>query len=501
MLIQCEFKPGEIYNSVHELIRMAYPGCEIISEGSMAAKKPASCFISIEAKKSSPGFNEVFLRGKISDGQKETAISKNFALNVPLEARSNEAKRLTQVFTYKLLSQHLEKNINDYGILTGVRPVKLVHRYLDQGYNPDKIRLKLQEKYLLKEEKARLLLEIAGNNRPFLLTPEAVGKEISIYIGIPYCPSRCYYCSFPGAVLKDYKTDIIPFLTSLNQEMRVIGDYLKQQGITVQSIYIGGGTPTVLSEADLTRLFAVLHNQFISAATAEITVEAGRPDTLSLSKLKTLKDAGVTRICINPQTMHDSTLKIIGRNHDQKGVVQSVEWAREADIEKINMDLIVGLPGETIRENTHTAEEILKLKPENITIHTLAVKRGSLMAEIESKSSTASRVEEVQKGVDFFSSHLRKAGYSPYYLYRQKYMRANMENIGYTLPEGSCIYNIQMIEERQTIIGMGGGAASKFVNPLSWTLSSFYNPKNPQSYNESVEKLIKSKVDKLNALN
>jgi oxygen-independent coproporphyrinogen-3 oxidase len=210
---------------------------------------------------------------------------------------------------------------------------------------------------------------------------------------------------------------------------------------------------------------------------------------------------GVDRVCINPQTMNDSTLKLIGRNHDEKGVVQSVEWARQAGIKKINMDLIVGLPGEDIQENTYTAKKILKLKADNLTVHTLALKRGSLMAELEGKSRIEERLREVQKGVELFSNLFREQGYIPYYMYRQKYMKANMENIAFAMQGSFCLYNIQMIEERQTIIGMGGGAASKFVQTGDWSLSSVHNPKNPKTYCESVEKLIKRKFDKLQALN
>jgi oxygen-independent coproporphyrinogen-3 oxidase len=282
--------------------------------------------------------------------------------------------------------------------------------------------------------------------------------------------------------------------------MDAIAQCLKETGKTVQSIYIGGGTPTVLSEAELQQLFEHLHRLFISAATREITVEAGRPDTLSLSKLKLLKEAGTNRICINPQTMNDETLVKIGRAHDREGVVQSVIWAKEAGFKQINMDLIVGLPDEGKQDYQRTAEEILALAPENITVHTLAVKRGSPMAEKEGRESVGDRIKTVQEGLTMMGNMFRDSNYQPYYLYRQKYMQASMENIGYSLPNHFCLYNMNMIEERQTIVGLGGGAASKFVNTSDGELRSFYNPKNPVVYANEVDRVIAAKVDNLKAV-
>lgn len=498
LLVQCQLNPQDLYKSLHELIRMAYPGAEITFNSVIAADERID--ICLKQNKGD-GFVTIRLDGQIQSKGKITCDQCRLDLPGQPEELVNEVSKQVRIFVYRLLCRHLQKNINTYGVLTGVRPVKLVHKLMDQGYEKMAVLARLTQEYQLAPDKAQLLWEIAANNRGFLLPPNRAKKLVSIYIGIPFCPSRCYYCSFPGAVLANYTRDLPPFLSALEQELNAIGTFLGQNEYAVQSIYIGGGTPTVLSAADLQILFERLHRWFISSATAEITIEAGRPDTLSPAKMKTLKQLGVSRICINPQTMNDSTLKTIGRNHDQKGVVQGVQWAREAGIKQINMDLIVGLPGETIRENTRTAEEILKIKPENLTVHTLAVKRGSSLALAANKTSWDDQVKEVEKGVKLFSEIFRQNGYLPYYLYRQKYMRADMENIGYSVPGSFCLYNIQMMEERQTIIGLGGGAASKFVEPGDWILTSFYNPKNPQTYCESVRRLINGKVDKLRALN
>lgn len=494
MLIYCDFKPPQLYYPLHELVRLAFPGCQIIQEKD--GDHDTMVQIDMEIRERS-----AVIRGAVFSSKGNTHLEQEYHFRSSGDQKDDEARRYVRRFTFQLLCRHLDRNINAYGILTGMRPVKLVHRFMDMGLGELEITDILHNDYLLQEAKTALLLEVARNNRPFLLAPEQAKKMVSIYIGIPFCPSRCYYCSFPGAVLKDYDSEIKPFLQVLFTEMNRMADCLQQLNMAVQSIYIGGGTPTVLSETDLEEMLGLLHKKYITHRTQEITVEAGRPDTLNPDKLKILKQGGVDRICVNPQSMNDSTLKRIGRNHDQKGVLQSIEWVREAGIRQINMDLIVGLPGETISQNTSTADKILRLAPQNVTVHTLSLKRGSDMAIMEDKERIDDRVNEVQKGVEFFASQLQEAGYSPYYMYRQKYMKAGMENIGYTLPGQECLYNIQMMEERQTIIGMGGGAASKFINTADWKLTSSYNPKDPAAYCQSIEKLIKRKVDKLWTLN
>ncbi len=492
MLIFCDFQPEKLYDALHELIRLAFPGCELI-RGTAGHDDMALHLIMEESK------GAVSLKGAVFSAQGNLVLQREHRLKS--SEKEKESSWLARRFIYDLLCQYLDKDLSPYGILTGMRPVKLVQRFIDQGMGRQKISRLLQEDYRLAEEKAELLLEVAENNRRYLLNANEANQWVSIYIGIPFCPSKCYYCSFPGAVLKDYDRDITPFVQALRKEMEAVAEYLQVKGISVQSVYLGGGTPTVLSAADLEELFGFLHNRFISGSTLEITVEAGRPDTMTMDKLRLLKDAGVNRICVNPQTMNDSTLELIGRNHNREGVVRAVERVRQVGIQQINMGLIVGLPGEGLREIGKTAGDILQLEPENITVHTLALKRGSVMALVEDRENVNDQTAEIARGVEYFSSAFRNAGYIPYYLYRQKYMKAGMENTGYSLSGHQCLYNIQMIEERQTIIGMGGGAASKFVDSKNWTLTSSYNPKDPYSYCSTVEKLIKRKVDKLWGLN
>ncbi|HOB12068.1 MAG TPA: coproporphyrinogen dehydrogenase HemZ [Syntrophomonadaceae bacterium] len=490
MLIQTTFQPAELYEAVHELIRMAYPKHDLTREESPSAD------VKLHIQRDIDG-QQVFFNGWIITGDQRTARKESYPLDVTEgDERRRHINRLTRRFAYDLLVEHTGHSINSYGILTGMRPVKLVHRMLERGISPIQIREQLRNDFRMSPEKADLIIEVASNNYPFIVKGPQAYNTIGLYVGIPFCPTRCYYCSFPGAVYQPGDS-LRSFLTALVREMEGISQCLKETGRTVQSIYIGGGTPTVLSEDELDQLFNHLHRLFISPATLEITVEAGRPDTLSPMKLRLLKDAGASRICINPQTMNNETLAKIGRAHDREGVVRSVNWAREADFRQINMDLIVGLPDEGRQDYQHTAEDILKLAPENITVHTLAVKRGSRMAEQEGRESVGERIKTVQDGLAMMETLFRESSYKPYYLYRQKYMQASMENVGYSLPGHFCLYNINMIEEKQTIIGIGGGAASKFVNPSDGGLKSFYNPKNPVAYAESVDRLIAAKVDNL----
>lgn len=410
---------------------------------------------------------------------------------------SGSSRWIARAFAYRLLCRHCGTNFNDYGLLTGVRPVKLIHRMLDRRLEEAEIIEELQQKYLITASRARLLTEVAYNNRPYL---EGAGQDhlVSIYIGIPICPSRCFYCSFPGAVLKNYEGQVEPYVMALLQEMDDIGDALKEMGLRVQTIYIGGGTPTVLADKDINALFKLLHQKYVSSATREITLEAGRPDTLSLQRMETFKQAGISRICINPQTMNDSTLKRMGRKHTSLEVTTAVEWARQAGINRVNMDLIVGLPGEDEEDYRATISKVLQLKPENITLHTLAAKKGSDLARIEGMNWK--KDSPIKEGLENMQAALRNEGYEPYYLYRQKYMRTDAENTGFSLPDCYCLFNILMIEERQTIIGVGGGAASKLINSQG-KITSIYNPTDPGSYCKAVPELVRRKVDNLRALN
>lgn len=488
IIVQAE--PEHLFHSIHELVRMAFPGSQVRC-GQLDDK--FHNFVLLQAKIKGEQLN---LHGCIRVDGKMTEDRQNYRLDAYGQETAN-ARWISRVFVYRLLCRHCDHNFNAYGVLTGVRPVKLVHRMLDKGLSANEVQEKLKSQYLITYVKAKLLTEVALNSHPYLEKSRRKNL-VGIYIGVPLCPSRCTYCSFPGAVLHSYEEQVTPFVQVMLKELNIIGDALHKCGLKVESIYIGGGTPTILSDLHIMSVFELLQGKYISDSTREITLEAGRPDTLSLPRMKMFKNAGVTRVCINPQTMNDKTLRRIARQHTSADIVKAVEWVREAGFRYLNMDLIAGLPGENIVDYKTTVEKILELRPENITIHTLAVKKGSDLSGLEGMSWKSDI--PVKEGITFMQEAVTNAGYHPYYLYRQKYMRTDAENVGYSLPGRDCLFNIQMIEERQTIIGIGGGAASKFIDS-NGKIVSIYNPSDPISYCLSAPSLAGRKVDNLRALN
>lgn len=487
--------PSEYFTSIHELVRLAFPGYEV------KQNSPENSDMTLEVLVC-PGEQEVSVQIEIGDeyGSHQYRNQLTGFGAVPHAQRAAWIVRGLRAFTFKILCTHCSRNINPYGLLTGMRPVKAAQRLLDRLDNPMELEGALGEEYLLNREKAALVAEVARNSRPFLKTGEKSSRLISVYAGIPFCPSRCEYCSFPGTVLKNYDREIPVFLECLFREMEALGSCIKRLGLATDCVYIGGGTPSILNEADLEMFLHNLKRYFIGNETREISMEAGRPDTLSRSKLDLMVAAGVQRICINPQSMQEVTLQRIGRLHTVQAVDEIVDQARLAGFKTVNMDLIAGLQGEDMDEYRDTLQKVLAIRPENITVHSLAIKRGSRLAVASGGKAVNSGLGEGEAAVRFFEQQIKAAGYLPYYLYRQKHMRDKEENLGYALPGHICFYNIEMIEERQTILGLGGGAASKFVNQHQSMIDSFYNPKNPYFYCRDIERLVNTKVDKLEAL-
>ncbi|MDR1160341.1 MAG: coproporphyrinogen dehydrogenase HemZ [Syntrophomonadaceae bacterium] len=493
MIITLRLEPPGLYGYVHELIRLAFPTAELI-QGSSGEGDVHIFLLQNESDFEIVTNGSIMREGVFFDHQEVTPS------HTDIQEHKKNLKRAAAICVYRLLQSCSADEINPYGILTGMRPLKLVHKIWDRYENLTLAAQMLKQDYLIREDKVGLLLEIAGHSRHLLLQTSANFKKIGIYIGVPYCPSRCYYCSFPGAVLSDYDKEIIPFLNALEYEIEVLGSAFQAGGFSVSAVYVGGGTPTVLKLEHIQKLFNSLHKHMVLEPEAEITVEAGRPDTLSLEKLQILKDYGVTRICVNPQTSDDATLHRIGRRHSWRQIVETWQMIRAVGIDHINMDMILGLPGETFQQNQKTIQDLLRLKPDNITVHSLAVKKGSDLALTEGKSEVNKQKHEIIQTQSYINDLLASHGYQPYYLYRQKYAKGHSENIGYGLPGSFCLYNIMVIEERQTILGLGGGAASKFINPASQRLTSVYNPKNPADYLANHLELTNRKVDNLKAL-
>lgn len=411
----------------------------------------------------------------------------------PWKQDQNELRRLTKLALLRAMEDWAQNSKGYWGILTGVRPTKLVHRLLDEGCSLGQVQQTLEKDYALHRDKARLLLEVSANQRHLFPKKNEHDHLVSMYIGIPFCPSRCLYCSFPGYELKNKKDHLLePFLDALYLEIKAVGRFLSQKEMLLQTLYIGGGTPTVLSARQLDNLMKLLLENVPMAQQLEFTLEAGRPDTLDAEKLKLMRACGVNRLSINPQTMNDRTLALIGRHHHAKDIEATVAMAREIGFPVINMDLILGLPGETAADVENTMNIIENLAPENLTVHTLAVKRASrLTAERENwvlpPAHEAAKMLEVTKG------YVKSWGMVPYYLYRQKKILAQLENVGYCLPAKQCVYNIFIMEERQTILGLGCGSATKVIDSFGNLTSAWHNPKDPINYIQRIGEVIDRK--------
>ncbi len=377
-----------------------------------------------------------------------------------------------------------------WGKMQGVRPVKPLYRWLDAGLSLPEALAKMRATYGVSEAKLALLREVAQFEYPFLasLSP----RTVSVYVGIPFCPSRCLYCSFPSHSLRELGQERRRFVSSLLAEIEAVGRQVKQAGFFVDSVYVGGGTPTALPAKDLGQILQALR-QALPQPWQELTVEAGRPETLTEEHIAELVEAGVGRISINPQTKQQKTLDLIGRPHSAADIEAAVIRTR-GSFATLNMDLILGLPQEGLSEVQASLEWVLGLGPENITLHMFSPKRASrFTAEQDSWQGMLPSAELAARMVEVASQSLRQAGYHPYYLYRQRNILGGQENVGWTLPGHACRYNMIMISERQHIIGLGGGAASKFLN-ADGTLVALSNPKDARVYMERLDELIAKKT-------
>ncbi|MEO3947104.1 coproporphyrinogen III oxidase [Gorillibacterium sp. CAU 1737] len=390
-----------------------------------------------------------------------------------------------------------------WGTLTGVRPTKLLHNLLRQHDREECIRI-LREDYLVTEEKANLVTEIAERQLDVIPDLFHLDNEVSVYIGIPFCPTKCAYCTFPAYDIRGNNGSVEGFLQGLHHEIRETGEWLKRRGLVITTLYFGGGTPTSIEADQMDALFEELHHSFPGMdRIRELTVEAGRPDTITAEKLAVLNKWGVDRISINPQSFTQATLDTIGRHHTVKETVEKFELARNLGVSNINMDLIIGLPNETMKEYRHSLDRTEELMPESLTVHTLSFKRASRMTQNKDDYSVASR-DEVQAMMDLTTSWTADHGYVPYYLYRQKNILGSMENVGYSFPGMESLYNILMMEDRQTIVGLGCGAVSKLLYPAAddeerghEKIERFPNPKEPNAYIEHYREYSAKKLKKL----
>ena len=377
----------------------------------------------------------------------------------------------------------------DWGTMTGIKPVKMAHNLLKEGQTPLQVKQSLMEKYQASEGKIELITDIA--QREMGIVYPLSQKKVSVYVGIPLCIAKCSYCSFISTVADKKRTIVAEYLKNLLYEVRLTGRYLKERGIATDTLYIGGGTPSILDERQLEALLTVLDEELDLGNLREYTFEAGRPETTNLRKLEILKAHGVGRVCLNPQTMNADTLTAVNRNYPPQAILDTYEVIRDVGFESVNMDLILGLNRESEEAFMRSLDQVIALKPENITVHCLAVKKGSAI-----KTATGRQVENLYSKAFCagIQEELGHRGYRPYYLYRQKYTQGNGENIGYCLEGREGIYNILMMAEKQSIIGIGAGSSGKLYVPEIDRFDRIFTVKDVKTYNDRTEEIVGKKM-------
>ncbi len=386
-----------------------------------------------------------------------------------------------------------------WGLTTGIRPSKLAMKMMNEGATEDEIYAHLMNFFVMRADKARLCIDVALAERDIIKDNDV--NDVSMYVSIPFCPTRCLYCSFISFPLEKNRGQIDPYLDTLKKELDFFSGYAKNKNL--ETLYIGGGTPTSLSDMQLESLLDYICGRFNTADLKEFTVEAGRPDTITAEKLRLLKKYNVSRLSINPQTMCDKTLKTIGRLHSAADIVQAFELAREAGFNNINADLIIGLPGEDCRDLQYTLEEMARLDPENITLHALSLKRASVLREqweaerTEGAPRGHGQTTEIERMISLANDFCGSIFLKPYYMYRQKNTLGNFENVGYAKPSKECIYNVQIMEERQTILAAGASAVTKTVDATGDNIERIFNVKNIDEYISRIDEMIAKKREKL----
>ena len=396
-----------------------------------------------------------------------------------------EKKQYLDRKIYRALAEYSGKTLA-WGILTGIRPTKIAMKMLEEQMEEAEIQRTLMEQYLMSEEKARLGIEIAKREKAQL---EQLDYEdgYSLYVGIPFCPTTCLYCSFTSYPISKWKGRTGLYLEALFKEMEYVAD--KMKGRPLDTIYFGGGTPTALPAEDIDAILTKLDQLFDTENALEFTVEAGRPDSITEEKLRVLRDHGITRISINPQTMNQKTLDLIGRRHTVEMVKEKFLMARELGFDNINMDLIMGLPEEDLDDVRHTLEEIEALRPDSLTVHSLAIKRAARLNMFKEEYGGL-KINNTPEMIAMSEACARRLGMEPYYLYRQKNMAGNFENVGYSLPGKACIYNILIMEELQTIAACGAGTTTKVVFPAENRRERCENVKEVEQYISRIDEMI-----------
>ena len=447
-----------VYNAYH-MVKAFYPQ-ETVSS---SVDEKASNYVTVEfVQKNSTMDQEeedvLKIEWKVSVGVEDSGETQYFLADKMIE--KSVLKKWIDRTLYQKLAEQSGKKLA-WGMLMGVRPTKIAMKKLEEGMTEDTFVPWFRKENLVSEEKAHLAWQIAGREKK-LLDQLDYEQGYSLYVGIPFCPTVCSYCSFSSGALGDWENKVDEYLDALTRELQAIARM--SQGRKTDTIYMGGGTPTTLSARQMDRLLTCIDHNFVTDALLEFTVEAGRPDSITREKLQVIKDHGISRISINPQSMQQKTLDIIGRKHTVKQVYEAFEMARELGFDNINMDIIAGLPGEVPADMEDTLRQIALLGPDNLTVHSLAIKRAAKMGQEEREGKKVRRIsDDIGIMVEMCRNAAHEMGLFPYYLYRQKNIAGNFENVGYAKVDKAGIYNILIMEEKQSIIAAGAGASTKIV--------------------------------------
>ena len=422
-------------------------------------------------------------------GDAERTLSRPACHGTPVEVKRLR-KRQVKLCLYYLLTD-LTGMRPPWGSLTGIRPTRLLYEAMEAGMDVDQAVAHVERAYDVSPDRARLLGEIARMQSGIR---EARPDQFDLYIGIPFCRTRCSYCSFSAGEIGDGKR-VGPYVDALLREIAQCRDMMAEAGMTLRAGYVGGGTPTAIPCGDLERILAAAQAAFPTAV--EWTVEAGRPDTIDGEKLSMLRSRGVGRISVNPQTFNDDTLRRIGRAHTGAQTLEAYRLARSLGFEDINMDLIAALPGETVADFRHTLDVVTGLEPDSVTVHSLAIKRSSRLHEQLTVAGGHTQIgaEGAGEMIALARERLTRAGYRPYYLYRQKYMAGNLENVGYARPGKACLYNIGNMEETVSVLALGAGAISKWLFDRTLRIERAPNVRNIDEYIARVDEMVQRKRD------
>ena len=489
----------EFEYDIHSLIKAFFPKEDVelyYTKEAHADEKNVACtnHSAEQEEAGSSHFSIDYADDRISiawDDAPDGPARRTFAVDF---SNRTETKNALKEHLYRLLEEETGQPL-PWGTLTGIRPTKIPMQMLDEGKTKEEIASYMKQTYLASDEKINLSIAIAERERA-LLSRLDYKNGYSLYIGIPFCPSTCLYCSFTSYPLTAWKTQVDAYLDALEKEL----DYVaaKNYHRKLNSIYIGGGTPTTLEPYQLDRLIRKIRCSFDLGDCLEFTVEAGRPDSITEEKLLVLRKNGISRISINPQTMKQKTLDLIGRHHTVEQTIESFRMARKLGFDNINMDLIAGLPGETAEDMRDTLCQIEELSPDSLTVHALAIKRAAKFGQEQRKIDLHSEIEQM---VEESARAAERMGLVPYYLYRQKNIAGNFENVGYAKVDKAGIYNILIMEEKQTILAAGAGASTKIVLPEKIRLDNgretnlirIENVKNITEYESRIDEMIERK--------